>query len=88
MASSEDGGSPERSSEPMASPVNSVSSDRHSLNIQSLAFIVHPSHECCTPEEDHDKPGTATDVNSNGDAGLLASARSALGLSQDLVDSL
>ena len=52
------------------------------LNINSLSFILHPSHEASTPEKD--SSSTAKDTPEHEKQGMIQQACLMLGLSQEM----
>lgn len=68
--------------------LGSTNSKKHSQHIQSLSFIIHPSHECCSPEEESERPLKQMHEILGNEKPLLSSTCFALGLNPDVLDNL
>lgn len=66
--------------------VTSATSYKQVKDMQSLSFIIHPSHECCSPEEEQAKVLTP-DPPSNEEPMLTATCY-ALDISPDIMNRL
>jgi len=71
---------------PTSSGVSSKSL-RHSKDIQSLSFIIHPSHESCSPEERSCRPTSVGQMPGN-ETPLLIEACLAFGVVPEIMRAL
>lgn len=68
--------------------LGSATSEWHPRHMQSLSFIIHPSHESCSPGAETEKPPEPVSEVVGNEEPLLTSTCFALSLSPDVLDSL
>jgi hypothetical protein len=66
----------------------SADSEKHTQRMHSLSFIIHPSHECCSPDEVHEKPSLLATGGLGNEEHLLTSTCYALSLTPGVLDGL